>query len=162
MIQKYATTQVAQILNCLTLKFLVSGTQNDSVEKCSVKSPPKYKLFSRFQILFLLLNCMAKEHNISFKKEILWQNAQFPAVQILARRIEFESTSYKFRKLRLLWWLSQQRICLQYRKPGFDPWVRKNSGEGNGYTLQYSCLYNPVDRETWWATVHGITRVDMT
>ena len=30
-------------------------------------------------------------------------------------------------------------------------------GEGNGYSLQYSCLENPTDRGAWWATVHGIT-----
>ena len=31
-------------------------------------------------------------------------------------------------------------------------------GEGNGYPLQYSCLENPMDREAWWATVHGVTK----
>ena len=35
-------------------------------------------------------------------------------------------------------------------------------GEGNGNPLQYSCLENPVDRGTWWATVHGVTRVRKT
>ena len=30
-------------------------------------------------------------------------------------------------------------------------------GEGNGYSLQYSCLENPMDRGAWWATVHGTT-----
>ena len=25
---------------------------------------------------------------------------------------------------------------------------------------QYSCLGNPMDRGTWWATVHGIVRVE--
>ena len=25
----------------------------------------------------------------------------------------------------LPWWLSGQRICLQYRRPGFDHWVEK-------------------------------------
>ena len=25
-------------------------------------------------------------------------------------------------------------------------------GEGNGNPLQYSCLENPMDRGTWWAT----------
>ena len=29
-------------------------------------------------------------------------------------------------------------------------------GEGNGNPLQYSCLGNPMDRGTSWATVHGI------
>ena len=27
--------------------------------------------------------------------------------------------------------------------------------EGNGNTLEYSCLENPMDRGVWWATVHG-------
>ena len=31
-------------------------------------------------------------------------------------------------------------------------------GEWNGYPLQYSCLENPMDRETWWATVHGVSK----
>ena len=29
-------------------------------------------------------------------------------------------------------------------------------GEGNGNPLQNSCLENPMDREAWWATVHGV------
>ena len=35
-------------------------------------------------------------------------------------------------------------------------------GEGNGYPVQYSCLENSMDREAWWATVHGITKSDTT
>ena len=31
-------------------------------------------------------------------------------------------------------------------------------GEGNGNTLQYSCLENPVDRGTWWAAVPGVAQ----
>ena len=31
-------------------------------------------------------------------------------------------------------------------------------GEGNGNLLQYSCLGNPMDRGTWWATVHRATQ----
>ena len=31
-------------------------------------------------------------------------------------------------------------------------------GEGNGNPLQYSCLGNPLDRGTWWATVHGVSK----
>ena len=33
-----------------------------------------------------------------------------------------------------------------------------SSGEGNGNPLQYSCLENSMDREAWWATVHGVTK----
>jgi len=29
---------------------------------------------------------------------------------------------------------------------------------GNGNRLQYSCLENPMDREAWRPTVHGVTK----
>ena len=31
-------------------------------------------------------------------------------------------------------------------------------GEGNGNPLQYSCLDNPMNKGTWWVTVHGVTK----
>ena len=31
-------------------------------------------------------------------------------------------------------------------------------GEGNGNPLQYSYLENPMDRGTWWATIHGVAK----
>ena len=35
--------------------------------------------------------------------------------------------------------------------------ARKDSpGGGNRNPLQYSCLENPMDREAWWAFVHGV------
>ena len=44
-----------------------------------------------------------------------------------------------------------------------EAWVRSlgqedSPGEGNGNALQYSCLENPMDGGTWWATVHGVTK----
>ena len=33
-------------------------------------------------------------------------------------------------------------------------------GEGNGISLQYSRLENPLDSGAWWATVHGVTESD--
>ena len=38
------------------------------------------------------------------------------------------------------------------------PGLGKSPGEGNGNSLQYSCLENPVDRGAWWATVHRVTK----
>ena len=29
---------------------------------------------------------------------------------------------------------------------------------GHSNLLQYSCLENPMDRGTWWATVHGVAK----
>ena len=36
--------------------------------------------------------------------------------------------------------------------------TERSPGEGNGNPLQCSCLENPMDRGTWWATVHGVTK----
>ena len=36
-------------------------------------------------------------------------------------------------------------------------WERSPGG-GNGNPLQYSCLENPMDRESWWAIVHGVAK----
>ena len=39
--------------------------------------------------------------------------------------------------------------------PGSIPGWGRSPGEGNGNPLQYCCLENIMDREAWWATVHG-------
>ena len=39
---------------------------------------------------------------------------------------------------------------------GSIPGLGRPPGEGNDNPLQYSCLGNPMDREAWWATVHGV------
>ena len=38
------------------------------------------------------------------------------------------------------------------------PGLGRSPGKGHGNPLQYSCLENPMDREAWWATVHGVTK----
>ena len=41
---------------------------------------------------------------------------------------------------------------------GSIPGSGRSPGEGNGDPLQYSCLENSMDRGTWRAIVHGITK----
>ena len=41
---------------------------------------------------------------------------------------------------------------------GSIPGSGRSPGEGNGNPLQYSCLENPMDKEAWWAAVHGVTK----
>ena len=41
---------------------------------------------------------------------------------------------------------------------GLVPGLRRSPGEGNGNTLQYRCLGNPMDRGAWQAAVHGVTK----
>ena len=72
--------------------------------------------------------------------------------------------------------LSSIEVILIYFSPGFpggpdgeesacdtgnlgsSPWLGRSPGEGNGYSLQYSCLENSMDRGAWQATVHGVTK----
>ena len=45
-------------------------------------------------------------------------------------------------------------FCFQFfQKPPYC-FIR----EGNGTSLQYSCLENPMDGGAWWAAVHGVTK----
>ena len=46
---------------------------------------------------------------------------------------------------------------------GSIPGLGRSPGDGNGNTLQYSHLGNPIDRGAWQATVHDVTKEsDMT
>ena len=42
----------------------------------------------------------------------------------------------------------------------FIPGLGRSPREGNVNPLQYSCLENPMDREAWQATVHGVSESD--
>ena len=54
--------------------------------------------------------------------------------------------------VKLSWWLSGKEPACNAGDVGSVP------GEGNVNPLQYTCLGNPMDRGTWWATVHGVAQ----
>ena len=63
--------------------------------------------------------------------------------------------------LGLPWWLSAKESTYSVGDggdTGLIPGLGRSPGEGNGNPLQYSCRKNPIDREAWWATVHGVTK----
>ena len=41
---------------------------------------------------------------------------------------------------------------------GLVPGWGRSPGEGNGYSLQCSCLENSMARGAWQATVHGVAK----
>ena len=50
----------------------------------------------------------------------------------------------------------------RHKRRGFDPWVGKVPGGGNGNPLQYSCLKNPMERRAWWAAAFRVRESDTT
>ena len=44
------------------------------------------------------------------------------------------------------------------RDAGLIPWSRWSPGGGHGNPLQCSCLENPMDRGTLWATIYGVAK----
>ena len=57
-------------------------------------------------------------------------------------------------------WHSGKEPACQCRRHRFNSRHRsgRSPGERNGYSLQYSCLENSMDRGAWWDTVHGVTK----
>ena len=46
------------------------------------------------------------------------------------------------------------------RDVGSIPGSERSPGGGHVNPLQYSCLENPMDRGSWWVTVHGVLKLD--
>ena len=54
-------------------------------------------------------------------------------------------------------WNGKESAC-NAGDQGSNPGLERSPGRGNGYPFQYSSLENAMDREAWWATVHGVTK----
>ena len=64
-------------------------------------------------------------------------------------------------KISLPWWLSGKESfyqCWMAESPdaGLIPGLGRSHGEGNGSPLQYSCLWNSMDKWVWQSAVLGV------
>ena len=60
--------------------------------------------------------------------------------------------------VRICSWCSGTESAFQCKRRKVDPWLGRSLGVGNGNPIHYSCLENPMDREAWQATVHGMAK----
>ena len=58
----------------------------------------------------------------------------------------------------LSWWLSGKESSCNAEDAGSIPGSIWSPGEENGNPLQYSCLGNLMERGSWQATVHRVTK----
>ena len=48
--------------------------------------------------------------------------------------------------------------CRRHKMSGFDPWVEKIPWNRKWHATPVFSLENSMEREAWWATVHGVTK----
>ena len=56
------------------------------------------------------------------------------------------------------WWGGKESISNAGDAGDLIPGSGRSPGGGNGDSLQYSCMGNPMDRGAWQATVHGVAK----
>ena len=115
----------------------------------------------------------------SYAARVNWySNDNYRSIEIKFRGlVDSRSYDYIIQSLLLIWknkWDSTEQImglpCGSDGKesscnagdPGLISVSGRSPGEGDGKPLQYSYLENSTDRGAWWATVHGVTELDMT
>ena len=115
--------------------------------------------FPIFVMLSLLTYCLKTEKELQH----LWVSHEFKAERKLRVNFLFASWVFIFGEgggsdtLPEDCHLDKESACSS-RDLSSMPGLGRSPGEGNDFPLQYSCLENPTDRGSWWATVHGVTK----
>ena len=127
----------------------------------------------------LLLNCVHLYCNptdcslpvslsMGFPRQEYWSGLPYPSPgDLLNPGMEIESPELAWGKPRInLFTLrnglpggsdGKESACSAWDL-GWVPGSGRCLGEGNSYPLQFSCLDNSMDRGSWWATTHEVTR----
>ena len=94
--------------------------------------------------------------SMGFSRQEYWSGVPLPSPQLPASYLIY---SWWLNTHGLPWLLSGKESACKCKRCLFDPWLGKISGEGNGSSLQYSCLGNAMDRGAWWALVHWVSKI---
>ena len=91
---------------------------------------------------------------LSWKVLLLYMRSKFLILRIPC---SWKVINHSKEEEGLPWWLRWWRICVQCRRPGFNPWVRKTPWRRKWQPTPV-CLGNPMDRGDWWAPLHAVTK----
>ena len=99
-----------------------------------------------------------KKNNLSIDISLLILSNNMHRTSLISRNSLISILKYKHKHIRasLVAQIVKNPPAMQ------DNWfwsLGRSLGEGNGYSIQYSCLENSMDRGDWWVTVHGSQRV---
>ena len=88
----------------------------------------------------------------------------FPKIMYYAKEVYFgvEYSYILYRRILFFPGGSNIKNLPTMQETGSVPGLRRSPGEGNGYAPQYSCLENVMNKGTWWAIAHGVTKLDTT
>ena len=85
-------------------------------------------------------------------------NLSLPCCRKILYHLSHEESSKDFYRAYnfkgLPWWLSSKNAPANAGDTSSIPKLGRSPREGNGNSLQYSCLGNPTNSGAWWSTVH--------
>ena len=86
-----------------------------------------------------------------------WLKSGYHVVNFYIKLRGFGIYKAAYRIWGLLKWLSGKESAYLFGRCSLDPWVRKIPWRRT-WLLQGSCLWNPMNRGAWRATVHAVTK----
>ena len=108
---------------------------------------------SRMMVKFFNLCFLFLEYAIIIIRTLLTINRLFATWAVIFHKLDWI----------WIWGLPQSSVGKESScnagDSGLIPGSGRSPGEGNGNSLQHSCLENPMDRGALRATVHGVARV---
>ena len=111
---------VPGILQARTLEWVAIAFSNAEKWKVEVKSLSRVRLFATPRTA-----AYQAPPSMGFSRQEYWSGVPSPSPGITAYSGQTGNVSHTMATLGLPWWLRGKEICLQCRRPGFNPWVGK-------------------------------------
>ena len=118
--------------------------------------PPSIRVFSNESIL-----CMRWPKYWSFSFSIIPSKEHPGLISFRMDRLDLLAVQGTLKSL-LQHHSSKASILRRSAFPRSIIGLGRSLGEGNGYSRPCSCVGNPMNRGTWWATVYQVTESDTT